>query len=688
MTVQQRRTRRPSWRRLLPAVVAVLVVGATRADAARTVYASPTARFGDFDADGSRERPYSLAYATSTLSSGDTLYLLPGEYRTPGLTISDVDDVLIATDPGSDERAVIRGDLPLPGWTWQRVSQTVWSVPVPERPVGVVWNWDSNLTSLTAEDIELGRVPRNFGHLRETDSLDTLEASPGSWFWADNVLRIHPPPGAAAPDAGGVYARLRPGVALRPTNCARLTIRDIDFALWTEVTNNAGYSVKFTNCVDSVVESSLSRDSGWHAYGAVGFPNGGITIRNCESRGQRTDGERVSNPFVFANTVRNKGSVSGFIGEDLTHHAYGLLDWQGLPLTPGYSGVSLLSHGTVGSTIHDVAWRRAFVMTYDDEPLCMLANAWDSAESALPSSASAYDARVLDSRIRSAAPGVRGSVSVSRTAFDIRPGRTWQSDGSAPLGVSGTTVLYSACTFVFDLSHAPFGRLFDVRDGGRLLLAHSSLYSITLAEDGGSGRTDAERGAFALVADGDSSLIALNSVFARDQAGSFFVDETPDGTGVETRDCWYVHLPFGPDEAPDSATGIDAKSVPIGDQAALADPGGVYNDYPGMIAPERGDFSAPATAPIRTLRQPATRPAIRMGINGEPYSGHFGALQYGWSVCPADRSGDLIVNSADLGILLSRWQSDDRTADVNADGVVDGADLGIVLSNWGACPTR
>jgi hypothetical protein len=49
---------------------------------------------------------------------------------------------------------------------------------------------------------------------------------------------------------------------------------------------------------------------------------------------------------------------------------------------------------------------------------------------------------------------------------------------------------------------------------------------------------------------------------------------------------------------------------------------------------------------------------------------------------PGDLNNDQIVDGADLGILLSLWESADEIADLNDDGTVDGADLGILLSNW------
>ena len=60
----------------------------------------------------------------------------------------------------------------------------------------------------------------------------------------------------------------------------------------------------------------------------------------------------------------------------------------------------------------------------------------------------------------------------------------------------------------------------------------------------------------------------------------------------------------------------------------------------------------------------------------------------GEPACPADLSGDGIVDPIDLGLLLSLWGTDGQNnpqADIDGNGVVDSIDLGLVLSGWGFC---
>ncbi|MFO0873685.1 MAG: hypothetical protein U0575_06900 [Phycisphaerales bacterium] len=51
----------------------------------------------------------------------------------------------------------------------------------------------------------------------------------------------------------------------------------------------------------------------------------------------------------------------------------------------------------------------------------------------------------------------------------------------------------------------------------------------------------------------------------------------------------------------------------------------------------------------------------------------------------SDLNDDLLVDGADLGIMLSQWGGA-GSGDLDCDGLVNGGDLGILLSSWGASP--
>jgi hypothetical protein len=123
-------------------------------------------------------------------------------------------------------------------------------------------------------------------------------------------------------------------------------------------------------------------------------------------------------------------------------------------------------------------------------------------------------------------------------------------------------------------------------------------------------------------------------------------------------------------------------------------------------------FSLPASAPERTLLvqssslrflEPTPHGLWRLGasmpVTGTPTSlvtsGALTVLGYGDRVsiidhlrptpCPADFNGDGLVSGADLGLILSAWDSG-AAGDLTGDGQTDGSDLGFLLSSWGFCP--
>ena len=76
----------------------------------------------------------------------------------------------------------------------------------------------------------------------------------------------------------------------------------------------------------------------------------------------------------------------------------------------------------------------------------------------------------------------------------------------------------------------------------------------------------------------------------------------------------------------------------------------------------------------------------KAGING-PVIDDVRVSPYA-SACPADITGNGVVDAADLGILLAVWNTNGKSnpeADINGDGTVNASDLGMLLGSWGLC---
>lgn len=70
---------------------------------------------------------------------------------------------------------------------------------------------------------------------------------------------------------------------------------------------------------------------------------------------------------------------------------------------------------------------------------------------------------------------------------------------------------------------------------------------------------------------------------------------------------------------------------------------------------------------------------------GETYDAYLA-----WTSCPADLTGDGVVDGSDMGCMLSAWgtigsQSGAGESDLDLSGTVDAGDLGVLLAAWGAC---
>jgi hypothetical protein len=115
----------------------------------------------------------------------------------------------------------------------------------------------------------------------------------------------------------------------------------------------------------------------------------------------------------------------------------------------------------------------------------------------------------------------------------------------------------------------------------------------------------------------------------------------------------------------ETVTGFDAEGQPVGSLVyEFPDPGegSCADDY------FYGAFSQNGISRIEVV------------LRGETEIDH---VQYGFSdlAAESDLNDDGVVDGADLGILLSNWDTP-CLGDLNGDFTVDGADLGVLLSNW------
>jgi formylglycine-generating enzyme required for sulfatase activity len=83
------------------------------------------------------------------------------------------------------------------------------------------------------------------------------------------------------------------------------------------------------------------------------------------------------------------------------------------------------------------------------------------------------------------------------------------------------------------------------------------------------------------------------------------------------------------------------------------------------------------------LRRPSSPPLLALLLAATAMTVRPAAAQ-----CVGDITGNGLVNSADLAVVLAGWGSDGTVepgSDISGDGIVDGADLGLLMTKWGPC---
>ncbi|HEV8262755.1 MAG TPA: dockerin type I domain-containing protein [Burkholderiales bacterium] len=181
-------------------------------------------------------------------------------------------------------------------------------------------------------------------------------------------------------------------------------------------------------------------------------------------------------------------------------------------------------------------------------------------------------------------------------------------------------------------------------------------------------------------------------------AGSYF--GCTEGLGIEMANMCGYPAPSGPDvwfsftAACEGTLTIDTNGSNFDTVVS------VHNECieDGGITIACDDDSGIGTASQLTL---ATDPGYRYLIRVAGWDGQSGQFALHLStacpapeICPADiapqPSGDGVVNSADLLMIINNWGINLGPADIapqpNGDGMVNAADLLMVINSWGACP--
>lgn len=634
--------------------------------------------------DGSINEPWTLDEAQNQLTSGMTLRLRADVYRQSATNWPNgLSDVVVEGAPEDlPDRPVLRGDRVVPVEQWTNHGDGSFSAVISEEAHTVVWNWDDNLTEETPP-----RKPRHFGHLVPQSSQSEVAANPGSWWWSEQSGRlwISPPPGAAAPDQGDTYAYGVGGNAFVFKDVTNFTWRNIDTKLWVGVepspSSQIGYAIRLTGAQDATIEDSLAIDAGFHAYGVLDVEDDCV-IQRCEVRGQNGNNSQSKNPFVMVPGVDGGGDVAF---KDLEYHAYDLLDFNGDPIGKR-PFVVVNSHDSQGvGFLQSVEVDQPRAIQYDrpeDKPAQMLVVNVSSVAEPVPNIGSEgernpdnWPAVVTEPFVKALHQVRFDGVFVDRAVIDLTEMALVDGNVNQGLVTANRTAFRSS--------------LFMVEAGtqsNNSFLLHGGQKSFFLCafwfgpNNPATGGTSLMR---ELAGESNSEIVCDRSVIIADGSSGaktrvINAQSDSDGSSWTFTDNWY----FGFDAEDGYASGnlgFDSQS----EWQAEIDPAGVYDVDPELANPPDDLSPAPGGA-LRTSVDFDADFADAIGVAGNPYSGHYGAYQFGGV---ADFDGDGVVDGSDLGTLLGAWgpcpgPGQACLADLSGDGQVDGADLGMLLGQW------
>lgn len=103
----------------------------------------------------------------------------------------------------------------------------------------------------------------------------------------------------------------------------------------------------------------------------------------------------------------------------------------------------------------------------------------------------------------------------------------------------------------------------------------------------------------------------------------------------------------------------------------------------GRSSAETIELSIEFTGTIGQVEALDGGPLVGAGYTFSP--GYWNDHAAGVALCPADITGDGLINVADLMIVIANWGAV-GAGDTNNNGTVDVSDLLLVISNWGSCP--
>ena len=567
-------------------------------------------------------------------------------------------------------RPMIRGDILIPQTAWTTTAdpeEFTKNIGIGLTIDSVVEDWD---TQFKSPDGGKGawQINRHMGHMR-SGTVGTLVAGGFNYNVATGVLTVRARDSIdlnANPTAHQ-YAYCERSqeptnasvIAMTGTAGARLTaIRGLDFALWPNVNS---YNIRLSSLEASLIEDCATWDfGGFHAMGFAGATLGTCRIVNCIARGHNTSGA-ATNAFVIAKTNEtdsnpsNDNAISG-----CTFHCYGLLDTAGALLPASWSagatafcishtgGTATIGRLILSNSIMVADYSESTIVTHDMTFLD-LQNQDPGTVPADPTIPAQFGIRLERCEYHAHGTAVIANstaVFAGRCKFDLTDSIVNTTSGTNHFRalLAGQSLHFQACTIIWNSDGSSSGRLFDLQSAtADIAFVLCTLYNLgTVALNFRMVFTRQDS-----VGDDGCGIFARQSVFVILVGGvnvpMFYTRD--DGAGGPAAafanynfdSCWYEYVTSaeigGPNDLLDSVAEWTAALDP--DDAPSAP---VYNVLPQFVNPAGADLAPLPGGNLITTIFPLLSLAGIIGINGNPYDGHYGAYQFGtrggWATTP------------------------------------------------------
>lgn len=598
-----------------------------------------------------------------TLAADLTLYT-DGQFHERINNVSSKDNFTWIGDQGPTGRTIVDGRRFLASWSDE--GSNVWSHTLGAEPHDVAFRYGPDSTSGTvtgvvqSEGILLAGLDYVRAHYGWLDRTSGTESAPGDgeWGYTGGTLYVNRGAGLTPADDFGYVEQGNQACVWAGDN---IHIEGIIFRGYCAINSNSGYAVQLQHCSVGLIKRCIAIDSGYHAFGAaVTSNNDNITIEDCEIWGiqdqDRLSVGAVGSGVVMFNSTGGTGDTLRVNG--LSVNSYPMLKWDGTPIETINDYQAGYSHTGDSGTLTDIEYRRVYHKTWESELETKHSASYSfvlrpPTASNLPTTAvttntdqmASYPFRYYgtgeDDIWNGPFPNMQDGGAYQRvTHIDTRV-HTAGTEAGDPLRIwIDRGQLHISCVKAFTnaTDNGSGWWVLNKTSGGKLVLRGCTVYSTDASEFAnansaglfhfGGGADDATEyiDATACIFHGGLAT-SENMKFIYTSTGNYNLADLQTMTNF--KDCWFGQYTTGSGfvrgigALPDfnrtdgvaglsTGNGVDDQTIDFEDEANL-------------------DFSPAAGGDLRTTVAPDLHTDMIgiLGINGNPYDGHYGAYQYG-----------------------------------------------------------